>query len=124
MDLIAPVFAAAVALTPASLPSIQSEPYVGDPAVVMCEYLMDGRWQPKVKPQQADLGTVCQFQMPSGLSAGFHTARGRFWFKIDGKDTPGPSSATFYFRRYDGTSGATFWTWENAIVCDPDCVSQ
>lgn len=123
MDLATPVFALASALT-AATPALESAPYVGDPPIFKCEYLVDGRWQPKVSPTQTDLGAVCRFTLPSTLGEGYHTARGRYWVRVNDVQSAGPMSSTFLFRKYSGSSGATFWTWESAVICDPDCVSE
>jgi hypothetical protein len=123
MALAVPVFALASAIN-AAAPALESAPYIGDPPLVRCQYSIDDVVKPQVLPTQTELGPVCRFNLPATITEGFHKIRGRFIFLVDGVEQQSDASAPWYFRKYAGTSGATFYSWDNAVICDPDCVSK
>jgi len=123
MDLAMPTYALAAALATVT-PHLETEPYVGDPPVVACQYSIDSRFISRIPSIQTDAGTICRWAMGNGITEGMHAINGRYVFRVDGKEVTGPASDMFYFRLYRTPSGATFWTWESAVVCEADCVSQ
>lgn len=117
--LLYPVLIVASVMT-SSLPSIETMPYVGNPPVDLCQHQINGATKAASEPVSGASGQVCRFAMPGSLGEGVHIIKARY--QINGEW--GPYSPPYYFRRYVGPSGANFWTYEGAVICDPDCVSK
>lgn len=105
----------------ASQPAIETTPYVGDPPIVFCQCVINGATKPWIPVVNTAAGQVCRFDIPASLGVGTHNIKARVSDYIG--DTT-DWSPLFYFRRYQGDSGANFWTYQGAVICDPDCVSK
>jgi hypothetical protein len=106
-------------LLAAANPNIETAPYVGSGefALVGCRYQVDGVGNQYVPRTSRADGDVCVIPMPSTLKDGSHIIKVRFVFT----QSQGAFSKNFGFRRESTADGSTVWSWDNTLVCDPDC---
>jgi hypothetical protein len=109
-------------LLTAANPHIETAPYIGDGEfeLVGCRYQLDGVGTTYIPRTDRADGSVCVIPMSSALKDGSHIIKVRFVFM----QSIGDFSKNFGFRKETTADGGSVWSWDNAIVCDPSCISR